>query len=177
MVSVFIEAGEDPHALAASLSTLVSGAVEGMVREVVVIDRGLDAATRKVADHAGCRIATGESLSGIVALSRGNWLLLLEAGARLSLDWTEAVATHIGDVESRALTPRAARFSRAKRDQPGFFARFTGRRTALVEGLLVPKPQAVGLAKGADTLEAMAKGLATTRLAATVRPRLPVSRG
>ena len=176
-MSVMIEAGEDPHALAASLSTLVAGAVEGMVREVVVIDRGMDAVTRTVADHAGCRIVAEQSLASIVSVSRGDWVLLLEAGARLSVDWIEAVATHIDDVADRAVTPHAARFSRAKRDQPGLLARLTGRRTALVEGLLVPKPQALGLAKRAKTLEEMAKGLATTRLAATLRPRLAVSRG
>ncbi|BDA83052.1 glycosyl transferase family 2 [Aureimonas sp. SA4125] len=176
MVSVMIEAGEDPHALAASLSTLVAGAVEGMVREVVVIDRGLDAATREIADHAGCRIVPGSDLAGTVSASRGDWVLLLEAGARLSLDWVEAVATHIGDVEKRGLTPRAARFSRAKRDRPGLLARLTGRRTALVEGLLVPKPQAIGLAKRAATLEAMGRGVATTRLVASLRPRLAPSR-
>ncbi|RYE82807.1 MAG: glycosyl transferase family 2, partial [Hyphomicrobiales bacterium] len=47
MLTVLIDAAEDPNGLALTLSTLVAGAVEGLVREVVVIDRGLDDATRK----------------------------------------------------------------------------------------------------------------------------------
>ena len=47
MLTVLIDAADDPNGLALTLATLVPGAVEGLVRDVVVIDRGLDAATRK----------------------------------------------------------------------------------------------------------------------------------
>lgn len=176
MLTVMIESSEDQAALAASLAALVPGAIEGLVREVVVIDRGLDAATREVADHAGCRIVGSESLATSVGAARGDWLLLLEPGARLQEGWIEAVATHVGDVEDRGRTPRAARFSRSRDDRPGFFQRFGQRRSALTEGLLLPKPQAVGLAARRLSLEDMAKGLASTRLEARLRPRAPKPR-
>ena len=178
MLTVLIDAAEDPNGLALTLSTLVAGAVEGLVREVVVIDRGLDAATRKVADHAGCHIVQGGTLPQIVAAAKGDWLLLLEPGARLSLDWIDSVTSHIGEVELQAKTPRAARFSRARRDRQSFvgslFTRFTGRRTALVEGLLVTKAQAIGPATRSAVLEDMGQGLATSLLEATIRPRSQV---
>lgn len=173
MLSVLIEAGDDQAALGASLATLVPGAIEGLVREVVVIDGGLDAATRKVAHHAGCRIVPANALAATVASVRGEWLLLIEPGARLSTDWIDAVEQHLSDVADRDLTPRAARFSRSKRDRPSLVARFFQKRTALTEGLLLPKAQAIGLAKRGKTLEEIANGIATRRLEATLRPRLP----
>ena len=171
MLTVLIDAADDPNGLALTLATLVPGAVEGLVRDVVVIDRGLDAATRKVADHAGCRIAEGESLPTVLANAKGDWLLLLETGARPSVDWVDSVTAHIGEVEMRGRTPRPARFGRARSDSLGFLARFTGRRTALAEGLLIPKVQAIGPASRSATLEEMAKGFATSLLEATIKPR------
>ncbi|MBC8130831.1 MAG: glycosyl transferase family 2 [Rhizobiaceae bacterium] len=176
MLTVMIEAGADQGPLVASLATLIPGAVEGLVREVVVIDRGLDPATRKVADHAGCRIVDAAGLAAVVSGARGDWLLLLEAGARLAPDWIDAVTSHLVDVEEANVTPRAARFSRSRRDMPGFLSRFLSRRTALAEGLLLPKAQAIGLVRRSRTLEDMAKGLASRRLDASIRPRLLTQR-
>lgn len=169
MLTVLIEAADDASALGASLASLVAGAVEGIVREVVVLDVGMDAGTRKVADHAGCRIAPAGDLSSVVAGAKGEWLLLLEAGSRLSSDWIEDVADHIAEVERGSRTPRAARFSRSAQDRPSFLARLRQKRTALTEGLLLPKAQGVGLAKSAGSIEGMARGVATTRLDATIR--------
>ncbi|KQT54731.1 hypothetical protein ASG43_03975 [Aureimonas sp. Leaf454] len=170
MLTVFIEAADDAPALGGTLASLVSGAVEGLVRDVVVLDAGLDAGTRKVADHAGCRVAPAGDLAAVVAGAKGEWILLIEAGARLSSDWIEDVQAHVAEVEGGTRTPHAARFSRAKRDRPGFFARFGQKRTALAEALLLPKAQAVGLSKASQSLETMGRGVAATRLEATIRP-------
>ncbi|KQT69633.1 MULTISPECIES: hypothetical protein [unclassified Aureimonas] len=169
MLTVLIEAGDDAPALGTSLASLVSGAVEGLVREVVVLDVGMDAGTRKVADHAGCRVAPAADLSAVVAAAKGDWLLLIEAGSRLSSDWIEDVTVHLSEVERGTRTPHAARFSRSTQDRPSFLARLRQKRTALTEGLLLPKAQAVGLSKSAASIEAMAKGVATTRLNAAIR--------
>ena len=170
MLTVLIEAADDAPALGGTLTSLVSGAVDGLVREVVVLDAGLDAATRRVADHAGCRIADAADLVSVVSNAKGDWLLLVETGARLTPDWIESVHEHLAAAEGGTRTPRAARFSRTARDRPGFFARLGGRGTALAEALVLPKAQAVGLAKAGRSLEAMAKGVASTRLEATIRP-------
>lgn len=170
MMTVMIECGTDAGPLGSSLATLVPGAIEGLVREVVVIDAGLDASTRKVADHAGCRIVPREALAETVSAARGEWLMLMEPGARLAVEWIEGVAAHLADVEAGA-TPRPARFSPSRGDRPRFLQRLARRSTALANGLILPKAQAVGLARSRTSLEEMAKGLASKRLATAIRPR------
>ena len=162
MLTVLIDAAEDPNGLALTLSTLVAGAVEGLVREVVVIDRGLDDATRKVADHAGCRIVSGETLPAIVGAAKGDWLLLLEPGARLVDGWIDEVVAHV----SKSSLP--GRFSRTAGSRVPLFSRAFSRPTALAEGLLIAKARAAALAKSTGTAEALARGLATKRLGAEI---------
>ena len=53
-LSVLIETKENEDGLARTLSSLVGGAVEGVVREVIVCDRGSTDQTYCVAEHAGC---------------------------------------------------------------------------------------------------------------------------
>ena len=173
MLTVLLEAGADPAALGATLATLVPGAIEGLVREVVVVDRGLDAATREVADDAGCRIVSGAALADAIRMARGEWLLLLEPGARLSPGWIDSVGAHFGDAAAGPRSPRAARFSRARQDRPSVWARMTRRASALSDGLLLPKADALARLepKAEGSLQDIAKGLATIRLDATLRPR------
>src|SRR5690606_8591932 len=54
MLSVLIETHNHEDALARTLACLVSGAVEGVVREVIVCDAGSSDRTAIVAEHAGC---------------------------------------------------------------------------------------------------------------------------
>lgn len=173
MLTVLLEAGADQAALGATLATLVPGAIEGLVREVVVVDRGFDAGTRTVADGAGCRIVPGAALADAIRLARGEWLLLLEPGARLSAGWLESVGAHLGDAAAGLGTPRTARFSRARQDRPGVWARLTRRASALSDGLLLSKAEALArLGPTADGgLQDIARGLAAIRLDATLRPR------
>lgn len=113
MLSVLIETRNDEEGLARTLASLVGGVVEGMVREVIVCDLGSTDQTAKVAEHAGCRyLATGGIKAGI-GVAKGDWLLLLEPGARLVEGWTDTVADHIGRLPRRPVSRRrAARASR-----------------------------------------------------------------
>ncbi|WP_246191263.1 glycosyl transferase family 2 [Aureimonas leprariae] len=166
-MSVVIDCREDAVALTATLATLVPGAVEGLVREVLVVDRGTDAATRKVADHAGCRVVAELEAAQAVANAKGDWVMLIEPGARLSAGWIEAVAEHLADGSSDG-APKAARFSRVPSDGRGFLRRLLQRgQRPLVDGLVAPKAQAVELyGKGG-----IARRPAARRLTATIRPR------
>ncbi|MEX6505663.1 glycosyl transferase family 2 [Jiella sp. M17.18] len=170
MLSVLMDCGADDQKLAASLATLIPGAVEGVVREVVLIDRGMDVSARKVADHAGCRVAEPGDLHSVVAQAKGDWLLLLEPGARLQPGWIPAVAEHVEEVAGGRAGASAVRFARARADRPGLLGRFSQKRTALAEGVLLRKAQALGQAKGAGSLEGVARGLAVGRLPAEIRP-------
>ncbi|MDP3898731.1 MAG: glycosyltransferase, partial [Mesorhizobium sp.] len=52
MLTVVIETRNEEEALARTLASLVGGSVEGVVREVMVHDRGSTDHTVLVADHA-----------------------------------------------------------------------------------------------------------------------------
>ncbi|RWX62560.1 glycosyltransferase [Mesorhizobium sp. M4B.F.Ca.ET.089.01.1.1] len=161
MLTVLIETLNDEEGLARTLASLIGGAVEGVVREVVVCDTGSTDQTHRVADHAGCHYIAGGIAAGI-RQAKGDWLLLLEPGARLSDGWIDEVVAHT----ARATMP--ARFSRARGSRAPFLARvFSGNR-ALAEGLVISKRQATALAKSARSAEAIARGLATKRLDAEI---------
>ncbi len=158
MLTVLIETKNDEEGLARTLASLIGGAVEGIVREVIVCDRGSTDQTHYVAEHAGCTyLATGGIAAGI-RQAKGEWLLLLEPGARLSEDWSDSVVMHV------AKSPMPARFSRAKGSRRPFFARAFSRPRALAEGLVITKRQATSLSRTATSAEAIARGLASRRL-------------
>lgn len=161
MISVLIETRNDEEALARTLSTLIGGAVEGIVREVIVCDSGSTDHTHQVAEHAGCAFVSGTAAAG-VRQAKGDWLLLLEPGARLIDGWMEPVAAHI------AKATIAARFTRSRAHRSPFLSRvFPGNR-ALTEGLLIRKSQAASLSRAGQNGEAIGRGLATKRLEAEI---------
>ncbi|SMC93708.1 hypothetical protein SAMN06297251_11371 [Fulvimarina manganoxydans] len=173
MLSVFMDSDRDDRQLAVSLSPLVSAAVEGVVREVVLVDRGVGAAVREVADYCGCAIVTPGDLEHAFKTARSDWLFFMEPGSRPEIGWTRTVADHIEAVRQGRASPEAARLKPAPADRPGFLRRFRDRPSPIAQGLLLKKPQAVGLAKqrGAQPLADLAKGLATRRLQAEMRAK------
>ena len=168
MLTVLIETHNSEEALARTLASLIGAAVEGVVREVIVCDRGSTDHTNKVADQAGCHFLADGGVAAGVRQAKSDWLLLIEPGARLVEGWTEEVLEHIGR------TTRPARFSRARADRTRFLARVFSTRRALAEGLVVSKMRAAALCKSAGGAEALARGLATKRLAAEIRIAPPV---
>lgn len=162
MLSVLIETANDEEKLARSLGSLVSGAIDGTVREVIVCDRGSSDQTRYVAEHAGCRFIAGGGIEVAIREAKSDWLLLIEPGARLLDGWTEHVAGHL----SRASGP--ARFSSSRKDRAPFLSRVFSTRRALADGLVITKRQALSLAKGRDGAQSIARGLSTRKLAAEI---------
>lgn len=163
MLSVLIETRDDEEGLARTLASLVGGAVEGVVRDVVVCDTGSTDGTLRVAEHAGCQIAP--DLAAGVAQAKGEWLLVLEPGARLAEGWVDEAVAHM------AKSAMPARFSRARGSRAPFLSRAFRRPGALTQGLLIRKPQAAALARNAQDAEALARGLAMRTLPAEIRPR------
>ncbi|MEW6634940.1 MAG: glycosyltransferase [Pseudomonadota bacterium] len=161
MLSVLIETRNDEEGLARTLASLVGGAVEGVVRDVIVCDAGSTDQTHRVAEHAGCHCVTGGIAAGI-AQAKGDWLLFLEPGARLAEGWIDEVVAHA----ARQAMP--ARFSPARGNRAPFLSRVFSSSRALAEGLVVSKRQAAALAKGASSAEALARGLATRKLGAEI---------
>lgn len=164
MLSVLIETRNDEEGLTRTLASLVPAAVEGMVREVIVCDRESTDHTHRVAEQAGCHfLATGGIAAGI-RQAKGEWLLILEPGARLVEGWTESVAEHA------ARHVMAARFSRSRSARRPFLSRIFRTHRALAEGLVITKRQATSLSRGAQSAEAIARGLATRRLEGEIQP-------
>jgi len=161
MLSVLIETRNDEEGLARTLASLVGGAVEGVVRDVIVCDAGSTDQTHRVAEHAGCHYVTGGIGAGI-GQAKGDWLLLLEPGARLAEGWIDEVVAHT------AKQTMPARFSRARANRAPFLARVFSSNRALAEGLVISKRQAAALAKSARSAEALARGLATRKLNAEI---------
>lgn len=167
MLTVLIETRNDEEGLARTLGALVSAAVEGMVREVIVCDHGSTDQTHRVADHAGCHFLAAGGLAAGVRQAKSEWLMLLEPGARPAEGWTEAVALHA----ERATNP--ARFSRVRGDRAPFLARVFKARRALAEGLLITRRQATALLRTASSGEALARGVSSRRLDAEIRVAAP----
>ena len=162
MLSVLIETRNDEEALARTLASLIGGAVEGVVREVIVCDRGSTDQTHRVAEQAGCHYVAEGGIAAGIGQAKSDWLLLLEPGARLADGWTDDVLRHT------AKLMMAARFSRSVRDRTPFLSRVFASRRALAEGLLISKRQAAVLSRNASDAEAIARGLATKKLDAEI---------
>jgi len=163
MLSVLIETRNDEEGLARTLASLVGGAVEGVVRDVIVCDRGSSDRTLHVAEHAGCHVAAG--LGAGIARAKGDWLLVLEPGSRLADGWVDDAVSHM------AKFSMPARFSRARGSRAPFLSRAFRRPGALLQGLLMRKQQAAALAGKAQEAEALARGLAMRTLPAEIWPR------
>lgn len=163
MLSVVIETRNDEDALARTLASLVGGAVEGMVREVIVCDRGSTDRTHVVADHTGCRTMTDSTIAAGVRQAKGEWLVLLRPGARLCEGWMEAVSDHVRTSTSAARFRKAGNGTRLFR---GVFAP----RHPLAHGLVITRRQATALAERGGDADTIARGVSARRLAAGIVP-------
>jgi glycosyltransferase involved in cell wall biosynthesis len=110
MLSVIIPTFESERALLATLAVLVTGAVDGIVREVIIADGGSRDATAEIADVAGCRMmvstaALGARLHEAATSARGPWLLFLQPGTAFEGSWI---------VEVRRFVEAAERSGRAE---------------------------------------------------------------
>lgn len=161
MISVLIEtrSGQEER-LARTLASLVPAAVEGAVREVIVIDPEHAPGVGLVADHAGCR--TAETLLAAIEAAKSEWLLLLEPGARLLDGWSESVLAHA------AGAGRPARLSRDASVRRPLGERLWRRARPLSRGLLITRREAAALARGKG--EGFAKRLRLHGLAARIVP-------
>ncbi len=164
MLSVIIETMNSEEPLARTLSSLVGGAVEGVVREVIVLDCGSADATHKVAEHAGCVWMNGGDLSAAIRRAKGAWLLFVEPGARLVEGWMEPVVDHV----SKATGP--ARMSPARGVRTPFLGRLFPQKEAARHGVLVTKRQASALVRPGQRVHDLARGLAVRQLRSEMIP-------
>lgn len=164
MLTVLIETKDQEEPLARTLASLVDGAVDGIVKDVIVRDLGSTDQTCKVAEHAGCRWMTGTEIGACIEQARADWLLLLEPGARLMEGWVEDATDHI----ARHSDP--ARFSPSELNRKNVLLRLFDRATPLSAGLLITRKQALDRLNKGQAMANLAKGLASRRLHAGIIP-------
>ncbi|MGQ0456401.1 MAG: TIGR04283 family arsenosugar biosynthesis glycosyltransferase [Hyphomicrobium sp.] len=127
MISVVIPALDAEKTLAATLGALVPAAVDGVVREVIVVDGGSRDRTTDIADLAGADVihaapSRGGQLSRGAAAARFPWLLFLHADTILYPGWTDEALGFMRDVESGHRSDAAGVFRFSLNDR-GFRAR------------------------------------------------------
>jgi hypothetical protein len=118
MLSVIIPTEGVEQPAVATLAALVPGAAAGVVREVLLVDRGGSGVIERVADVAGCRFLAFEgsraaALAAGARQARSPWLMFLHAGAVLDSGWIEETTQFIQRV-SISGRPRAGIFRYAR---------------------------------------------------------------
>jgi hypothetical protein len=159
MLSVIIATLDSERALVPTLASLVSGAMAGLVSDVVVADGGSRDETEAVADVAGCHFMAmagppAQRMAAAVPASRGSWLLFLRPGVTLDASWVVEVRRFIA---SPAHQQRAAVFRRGGPNRPALreavasLAAALGRRPTPQQGLLIAKSLYLALGGHAET--------------------------
>jgi rSAM/selenodomain-associated transferase 2 len=122
MISVVIPTLNAESTLPRCLASLVTGAVDGVVREVIIADGGSSDGTAQIADQTGARWhgserGRGTQIASGVALARANWLLVLHADTVLEPGWERETAQFIERVETGISADKAAIFRYALDDE------------------------------------------------------------
>lgn len=115
MISVIIPTLNAEQGLAATLSALVSAAVDGLVREVIIVDGGSSDRTARIADDAGATLIVtqtgrGCQLDAGAQRAKSDWLLFLHADTVLEAGWEMEAAVLMERVASGARPETAAAF-------------------------------------------------------------------
>ena len=153
MLSVVIPALNAEASLGQALAALVPAAVDGLVRQVIVVDAHSVDRTAAIAESAGATVLTsgegrGQQLLEGATRARFPWLLFLHADTVLEPGWEREAAKFMESVDKSAI-PLAAAFRFALDDRgarPRILETLVACRCALLrlpygdQGLLVPRP-------------------------------------
>lgn len=128
MISVVIPTLNAQAELSRTLGALVPAAIDGLVREVVIVDGGSTDATCRIADEAGARLVEsergrGQQLGEGARAAKGRWLLFLHADTVLQPGWEEEAFRHIQRIETQEQDDKAAAF-RFRLDDDGLLAAY-----------------------------------------------------
>jgi rSAM/selenodomain-associated transferase 2 len=153
MISVIIPTLNAESGLGPALAALVPAALDGLVKQVIVVDGGSSDATARIADEAGIEFLArgggrGCQLAAGAERARFPWLLFLHADTALEPGWEREAVAFMEAIDSHRRPPAAAAFRFALDDsglRPRLLERLVALRCALLrlpygdQGLLVPK--------------------------------------
>ena len=151
MISVVVPTANSERLLPRCFDSLITGAVRGVVREVIVSDSGSTDGTLAIADAAGAHVVhsrknRGAQMADGAATAKSDWLLFLHPETALEPGWEAEAESFIGQAVMER--PRAAVFRFALEDFGGEARRAEAKaalRTALFalpygdQGLLIPR--------------------------------------
>jgi rSAM/selenodomain-associated transferase 2 len=115
MISVVIPTLNAETGLAAALTALVPATVEGIVREVIVVDAGSTDRTAAIVEQSGAQFLVRSGGRGYQLLAgarraRFPWLLFLHADTVLEQGWEREANAFMDAVEARKRPAAAAAF-------------------------------------------------------------------
>jgi len=122
MISVVIPTLDAETSLPDTLSALIPAAVDGIVREVIVVDGGSRDRTRDIADATGAGVIVSEAgrgsqLAAGAERAKHPWLLFLNADTVLAPGWEREATQFMEGVDTGKCKPAAAAFTFALDDQ------------------------------------------------------------
>lgn len=115
MITVVMPTLNAAAGLRVSLPPLVPAVVEGLVRELVVVDGGSSDETREIAEAAGARVIAApkgraSQLRAGAEAAKGAWLLFLHADTALEAGWEREALAFVAAPEN-AMRAAAFRFA------------------------------------------------------------------
>jgi hypothetical protein len=131
---------------------------------VIILDHGSKDGSSDVADAAGCRFCRDWNLADVVGSARGEWLMLLEPGARPIGRWIDELAEYV------SMNKAPARFSGSRLHRMPLFRRLTRRGKPLETGFLLRKNDALAAARGNTGLDAMTNVRSVRKLSTELVP-------
>ncbi|MBB4184173.1 hypothetical protein GGE07_000786 [Sinorhizobium terangae] len=164
MLTIIMETRDNEAELAQTLSVLVAGAVEGLVSDVIILDHGSKDGSSRVADAAGCRFCVDWDLGDIVRSARGEWVMLLEPGARPTGRWVDELLEYV------SLNRNPARFSPSRMHRRPLLSRLSRRARPLETGFLMQKRDAIAVARANMRLSDMVNVRAVRKLSTEIVP-------
>jgi hypothetical protein len=164
MLTIIMECEDQENETAQTLNVLVAGAVEGLISDVVILNRGSHDGIQKLADAAGCRYYGHWDIEEVLRAARGEWLLLIEPGARPQSGWIEEVFEYV------SVGKDPARFSESRTFRKPILKRIGRKRPALESGVILTKRQAMAVARSGFGLDRLAAGLKKRVLRSEIIP-------
>ena len=115
MISIIVPTLNAEATLGDTLTALIPAVVEGIVREVIIVDGGSTDRTLRIADAFGAIVISSRPGRGLqliagAAAARGSWLLFLHADTNLEPGWERETAQFMERVELDKCPPPAAVF-------------------------------------------------------------------